>query len=47
MPTVAMKSAKPRVDAIEPNAAGYAVQTTVITKISQTAEAQQDEAIER
>jgi hypothetical protein len=36
IPTAAMKSAKLRVHAIEPNAAGYAVQTTVITKISQT-----------
>ena len=33
IPTAAMKSAKLRVDAIEPNAAGYAVQTTVSTKI--------------
>ena len=36
IPTAAMKSANASVDAIEPNAAGYAVQTTVSTKISQT-----------
>ena len=32
IPTAAMKSAKPSVDAIEPKAAGYAVQTTVSTR---------------
>ena len=36
IPTAAMNSGTESVEAIEPNAVGYAVQTTVSTKISQT-----------
>jgi hypothetical protein len=36
MPTAAMNSGRANVDAIEPNAVGYAVQATTSTKISQT-----------
>jgi hypothetical protein len=36
MPTPAISSGTDSVDAIEPNATGYAVQSTVMTKISQT-----------
>src|SRR4051794_7674446 len=47
IPSAAMKSATASVDAIEPNARGYAVQKTVSTKISQTWLASQTGAIER
>src|SRR5712671_4127626 len=36
IPTAAMKSGTARVDVIEPNAVGYAVQVTTSTRISQT-----------
>ena len=46
IPTAAMNSGMERVEAIEPKASGYAVQTTVRTKISQTWLASQTGAIE-
>ena len=45
IPTAATKNGTVRVDAIDPNATGYAVQKTVRTKMSQTWFASQTGAI--